>query len=398
MKPARVIGAGLSGLTAAWHLADRGHAVTVIEQSSRPGGLIQTHQTEHGLVETGANAFVWDETVAAWFRRLDLTPVFPLTTSKRRYIFRNGRARRWPLTVSESVGLAARFSTAYVTRATPAGEHETMEAWGRRVVGPAATRWLLEPAMQGIYASPPRALSARAIFDGRRRGSRRLVEPEGGMGQFTTRLHERLRDRGVRFEFNTGATIDARVPTVVSTPAPVAARLIAPHAPVAAATIGRIGMASLTTVTMFFEPQPADVRGFGILFPSGTGIKALGVLHNADIFCGRSVWRSETWIVGDRDQGITLWDDDRLLQMLAADRRCLTGRDATPMSVHITRWPAAIPIYDEAIRNLAMALGSLPPWLGLAGNYLGRIGVAALLDQANDAATRVSATTGSTTN
>ena len=75
--------------------------------------------------------------------------------------------------------------------------------------------------------------------------------------------------------------------------------------------------------------------------------------------------------------------------MLAADRRRLTGRDSTPLSLHITRWPEAIPVYDAAIRKVAPALGSLPPWLGLAGNYLGRIGVAALLEQAGAAANRV---------
>jgi len=390
MTPARVIGAGLSGLVAAWRLADRGFAVTVIEQAPHPGGLIQTRQTEHGLVETGANAFVWDATVAAWFQRLDLTPAFPLPSSKRRYIFRNGRARRWPLTVAESLGLATRLSTAFATRATSAGEQETMEAWGRRVIGAAATHWLLEPAMQGIYASPPGVLSARAIFDGRRRGSRRLVAPQGGMGQFTTRLYERLRDRGVRFEFKTSAgPIEAGLPTVVSTPAPAAARLVTTHAPELAGAIGHIRLAALATVTMFVEPHPADIRGFGILFPSGAGINALGVLHNADIFAGRSRWRSETWIVGDRDQGITAWDDDRLVQMLAADRRRITGRDATPLSTHITRWPEAIPLYDAAIRKVVPALASLPPWLGVAGNYLGRIGVAALLEQAEVAADRV---------
>jgi oxygen-dependent protoporphyrinogen oxidase len=390
MTPARVIGAGLSGLVAAWHLAERGFTVEVIEQAPHPGGLIRTLHTEHGLVETGANAFVWDPTVAAWFQRLDLIPQFPLASSKRRYIFRSGRARRWPLTVAESFGLAARLSAAFVTRATSAGDQETMDAWGRRVIGDGATRWLLEPALQGVYASPPAVLSARAIFDGRRRGSRTLVAPPGGMGQFTTRLYERLRDRGVRFHFSTHAsTIEAGVPTVVSTSAPMAARLLAPHAPEPAAAIARVRLAALTTVTMFFEPHPDDIHGFGILFPSGTGINALGVLLNADIFAGRSARRSETWIVGDRDQGLTEWDTDRLVQMLAADRRRITGRDASPLFLHITRWPAAIPVYDAAIRDVGPSLASLPSWLALAGNYLGRIGVAALLEQGAAAADRV---------
>ena len=44
MRPGRgSIGARhLSGLAAAWHLADRGFAVTVIDRASRPGGLINT--------------------------------------------------------------------------------------------------------------------------------------------------------------------------------------------------------------------------------------------------------------------------------------------------------------------------------------------------------------------
>lgn len=390
MRPARVIGAGLSGLVAAWHLADRGFTVTVIEQAPQPGGLIQTRHTEHGLVETGANAFVWDETVAAWFRRLDLRPEFPLHSSRRRYIYRDGRPRRWPLSIAESASLAARLAVAKVTRSVPARPGESMAAWGNRVIGPAATRWLLEPAMHGIYAAPTGELSARAIFRGRRKGARQLAAPPAGMGQFVSGLHERLRDRGVAFEFNTQVDrIDTRTPTVVCTPPAAAARLLAPHAPRLSQAVDAVRTSPLTTVTMFFEPHPADVRGFGILFPSGSGINALGVLLNTDIFAGRGESRSETWIVGDRQPGMTTSDDARLLAALADDRLTATGRDDRPLSSHITRWPQAIPVYNEAVLAVASATASLPPWLAVAGNYLGGIGVATLLRQAEAAAERL---------
>jgi protoporphyrinogen oxidase len=126
-----------------------------------------------------------------------------------------------------------------------------------------------------------------------------------------------------------------------------------------------------------------------VLFPFACGVRALGVLFNTDIFAGRGQMRSETWIVGDRDMGMTTWTDDRLRETLAGDRQLLTGRRDTPLAVHVTRWSQAVPVYDQAIVALKRELSALPAWLALAGNYLGTIGVAALLARAETAAARI---------
>jgi oxygen-dependent protoporphyrinogen oxidase len=387
---AHVIGAGVSGLASAWHLMERGAEVTVFESSSCPGGLIHSVHAGHGLVETAANAFVRDPRVDDWFARLGLQALSPTSTSRRRYIFRDGRPRRWPLKISESVTMGARIAISGVSRGFSPRDDETIASWGERVVGTAATRWLLEPAMQGIYAAPASALSAAVIFGGRRKGRREMIAPAAGMGSFVASLHRHLIDRGVRFVFDHEvAAIDPAVPTIIATNARQAARLLRPCASALATRLAAVRLAPLLTVTAFFTPSVDDPRGFGVLFPAESGVSALGVIFNADIFEGRSNVRSETWIVGDRASSLTARSDVDLLRMLANDRQTLTGRSAAPLSTTITRWSQAIPVYDRAVADVAAAVDTLPPRVALAGNYLGRIGVAALLEVAEQAAVRL---------
>jgi oxygen-dependent protoporphyrinogen oxidase len=385
-----VVGAGLSGLATAWRLADRGFSVTIVEAGPRAGGLIHTEQTPHGPVETAANAFLWTDTVCRWFADLEIEPAFARPESKRRYIFRGDRPRRWPLTVAESAKMAWRLGVTALGRSFAPRSGETVAAWGDRALGSAASRWLLEPAMMGIYAAPAGTLSAPAVFGGRRRGRFRMAAPRGGMGEFVERLERRLVERGVTFEYRKSVTgIEADVRTAVCTNAPEAARLIEPHAPGIAAAIARIRLSPLATVTAFFEPHRDDIRGFGVLFPPTSGAHASGVLMNTEIFDGRGSARSEAWIFSDREGAATRWTDADLLGAIAEDRHRLTRRKAEPVYTRITRWPHGIPVYDDAVVETRSMRGSLPPWLTLSGNYLGALGVARLLEIAEESAARL---------
>lgn len=383
MNPTRVIGAGLTGLSVAWRLADRGVRVEVIEARAEAGGLLGTTQTPFGPAEHAANAFVWDDTVARWFAALGLTPVHARDESRKRYLFRDGRPQRWPLSVTETVGMALWFAGAYVTGGTRPRGTESVDTWARRVVGPTATEWIVAPALQGIHASPLDQLAAGAVFGHKRRGRVRMAAPSGGMGQFVSRLYERLVHRGVAVTFGRHVNaLDPGVPTYVCTSAPAAARLVAPFAPEAARLIGDVRMVSLATVTVFYDPHPGDLHGFGVLFPRSSGVRALGVLFNTDIFADRGAMRSETWIYGvpSGAGAAGLPDDAALLASIAADRARVTGRESTPLAVSAHRWPEALPVYGPAVLAMSHLPGLLPPWLKVAGNFTGRRGVRDLLE------------------
>lgn len=379
MKPARVVGAGLSGLAAAWCLREAGFDVEVIEAGSEPGGLIGTFATPFGPVERAANAFVWTDTTAQWFSRLGITPSFPLESSHRRFIYRDGKPRRWPLRRRETVTMGAKLGWSYLTRRLRPRADESVEQFVQRVAGRAAATWFVAPALQGIYGAPADRLSATAVFGGLRRPRGGSAAPPGGMGEFIGRLHDDLRTTGVSFSFGAAADfLGGSMPTVICTNARAAAPLVEPHAPGLAAALRGVEMSGLETVTAFFEPHANDIEGFGVLFPRGSGVDALGVLFNTCIFRERGTLRSETWIYSRSGTAMTSPAADRV----AADREVLTGRRDRAAGVFVTTWPEALPIYDARVVELQSHLTELPPWLALSGNYLGQIGVSTLLARA----------------
>ena len=58
MKPVAIIGAGITGLTAAFYLKRKGVPVTVYEASGRVGGVIQSVREDGYLAEFGPNTLL----------------------------------------------------------------------------------------------------------------------------------------------------------------------------------------------------------------------------------------------------------------------------------------------------------------------------------------------------
>jgi oxygen-dependent protoporphyrinogen oxidase len=142
-------------------------------------------------------------------------------------------------------------------------------------------------------------------------------------------------------------------------------------------------MLSIVTITVFYDPKAASLKGFGCLFPRDQGFRSRGVLFNDCIFEGRGPAHGETWIFGGAlDPQAMELSDQEFAQLVAAERAQFFGRKDDELEFHITRWPRALPHYSVDLERILTTLPAPPPNIRLVGNYLGRIGLAKILERA----------------
>ncbi|MFM8790228.1 MAG: protoporphyrinogen oxidase, partial [Chthoniobacterales bacterium] len=166
-----VIGAGLTGLSAAVRLRARGVGVTVLESSSQPGGPVRSENDGGFLVEHGPNSMMTtDASVAEFLQSLGLESDIVEPQAKKRFLVRKGRPLALPLGPTSALTTPL-FSLAGKLRvlAEPfvgrgAADDESLASFVARRLGPEALDYAVEPFVAGIYAGDPEKLSARWAF------------------------------------------------------------------------------------------------------------------------------------------------------------------------------------------------------------------------------------------
>lgn len=393
-----VIGAGFSGLSAAYELQRAGYAVEVVERNAAPGGLISTLRTEWGLVETAATGALSTVRLEALAEDIGVQLLCPARTARKRYIYRSGPSR-FPLRASELPRFAGFVAKLALNRSALAPRvQESVRNWATRVMGVGAARYLVEGALQGIYSGNPERLSASLIL-GRffrkmprepRPRQRGIVAPAGGMGELIAALYDKLRERGVVFRTQDAYTFDGppRYPHVVATGAGSARSLLDHVAPDIASALQSIQLSTMITITAFFTEH--CIHGFGCLFPPVERRRALGVLVNTDIFPNRSRdYVAETWILGGapgasalRAADLMQLTDEQLIELVVDERHSAFGIGGKPVGYRVTRWPESIPHYSVELESALPVLERGAENLFLHGNYMGHIGLAKILDRA----------------
>jgi protoporphyrinogen/coproporphyrinogen III oxidase len=392
MQRIKVVGAGFSGLVTAYFLSKQGFAVEVCEKSSRAGGLIMTIRTPHGLVETAANGLLNSARLEAMCADVGVSLLATRRQGRKRFIYR-GRPRQISLDLSEMLRLAWR--TSLNVRKLRPRPSETIAEWGSRVVGKGATDYLLAPALGGIYAGDPQRMSASLIF-GRAALPDHLhtnrperpkvpgsVAPPNGMQQLIDGLYDYLKQAGVDFRLDHHAAAADDCPTVVCLSAAAASEYLAELAPEIGRALGNVEMLSIATVTCFYAADAARLKGFGCLFADDQGFRARGVLFNDCIFEGRGPAHAETWIFGGAlDPEAGNLSDQAFAELIASERERFYGYRDEMLDIRITRCPKALPHYSIDLEHILMTLPPPPSNIGLVGNYLGRIGLAKILERA----------------
>jgi protoporphyrinogen/coproporphyrinogen III oxidase len=398
-----VVGAGFSGLTAAYYLKRAGFQVEIFEKKSQAGGLISTVKTPFGPVETAANGLLNSSDVEDLFADLDLEIEPALKSSRHRFIFRNGRPRRWPVGLTGTFSVAKFLVKYFFARSSVAPQpQETVRNWGFRVLGRDVTESLVEAGIQGIYAGDSSRMSATLIVGGlfKKRGRRRApkikgtVAPAGGMGLLIARLRSHLEESGVRFHLDEKYVLAQTNshPIVVATSSRAAADLLKPVDPDRALLLEAIETLPLVSATFFFSGSVSPkYAGFGCLFPPIEKRPMLGVLMNTFIFSNRSQNAfSETWIFGGAsDLSVNSKSVAEITEIIQIEREKTFGGTRDIVHAEINRWPEALPHYTVELEKNLPILQKEKFNLFLIGNYLGEIGLTKILARAQALADEV---------
>jgi oxygen-dependent protoporphyrinogen oxidase len=169
---ALVIGAGISGLAAAYYLQKANVDTLVVDSAQRPGGVIHSIARDGYLVECGPQSFSGSPGLTALFAELNLLTDRVLANPKApRYILIDGVLQPVPVTppallASPLLGGGARFALLrdLLGRSQPPDPDESIAQFVRRKFSATLLERLVGPLVSGIYAGDPEKLSLRAAF------------------------------------------------------------------------------------------------------------------------------------------------------------------------------------------------------------------------------------------
>jgi oxygen-dependent protoporphyrinogen oxidase len=398
-----VLGAGVTGLTAAFRLAQHGHRVRLFEASSRVGGAVRTERTDGWLIEGGPNSLLSGEpALAALTDELGLAAerVGANPAAKNRYIVRRGRPVAAPVSPPAlfgsplfSFGAKLRLFSEILARRKIRKNDVSLEEFVRDHFGQELVDYGLNPFVAGVYAGDPKNLSTRHAFPSlwkieqthgsiirgqiaEAKARKARGETRGGIVSFQRGL-QTLPDALAAGLPNGALALNARLEALVPGPqwsvvwhdgqhahtesfdAVVSALPASGLASLRFGTHGDRPLASLESIehppvsSLFLGYRRDQVAhpldGFGVLVPAVEKRSVLGILFSSSLFAGRAPDGHVALTVmvgGSRQPELARLPTGKLLAVIDADLRELLGVRGAPVFQRHTFWPRAIPQYN----------------------------------------------------
>ncbi len=438
MSSVAIIGAGITGLTAAFYLKRNGVDVTVYEAGSRAGGVIRSHLAEGYLAEFGPNTILETSPRISQLIRdagLESRRLDPAPGVEARYVVRYRRPIEMP-------GSLPGFLTTklFTTKAKLAvlrepfvpprrdGQEESIAEFVVRRLGQEFLDHAIDALVAGVYAGDPYKLSVSQafpklaqleqrygslikgqIFGARERKKRGEIAKDRapkfsfdqGLQVLPDTLCQRL-DGAVEFETTVTRLIQTASGWILHTRKGSKDRRVEHSAVVFTGTAFKLAELQMESgasldFSSFREiryPPVASVvlgyrredvahpcKGFGMLIPKVEGFKILGTIFSSALFPNRAPAGHlllTSYLGGERYPDLASRPAPELFAMTQEDLRVLLGVKGNPTFQHSVLYPQAIPQYNLGYgryRELMSDMERKAPGLFLAGHYRDGISV-----------------------
>jgi oxygen-dependent protoporphyrinogen oxidase len=449
MASVAVVGAGVTGLTAAYCLKQRGTSVAVYEASDRVGGVIRSERQGSYLAELGPNSMSTPSAATANLLGelgLEASIVHASPEVRNRYIVRRGKLVRLPLApaelltsrlLSNSAKLAIFGEPLVETGESPVDE--SVAAFVRRRFNQEVLDYVANPFIAGTFAGDPEQLSVRhalpqlqalerahgSIMKAYLKSTRAQREPTkgpgaaGGLISFRNGLQEltdalgrelrgELRLRAAVTQIRTGPkgwTVGAAFQSPELYDAVIFA---APAHALDDIDLDLAGGERLATLSSIIHPPVAvlalgfpreqvahPLDGFGFLVPEVERRRVLGVIFSSTLFPERAPPDHvllTAFVGGSRDPDFVQADTHTITARVLDELRTLLGTRGEPTFRSIQVWPKAIPQYVLGygrFKDITEQVEQSNPGLGLAGTYRDGVAVGDAIASGQRAASRI---------
>lgn len=441
-----IIGAGITGLTAAFYLKKQGIPFTIFEKNARAGGVIHSMQKDGFIWETGPNnAVISKPEVLELFEDLNALSLLETAPSLagKRYIWKQGKLHAIPSDpirglITPLFSFRDKFGLLLEPfRKKGTDPQENLSSFVRRRLGNSILDYTVDPFVSGVYAGDPEVLITKYALpklynleqkygsfirgaiqlmkqpksDRDRKATKKTFSAKGGLSSLVEQLVEAIGQDHFVFECDHLKVTPKEKEYSISCSrgelgsfTKVITTFGANHIFDALPFLTGKGFDDASVVRYakvaevavgFKEWKGIPLDGFGALVPSKEKRDILGVLFMSSLFKGRAPEGGAmlaTFVGGLRHPEFVALDDESLKTLVKRELIQMMGiPDFSPDIFEISRHEFAIPQYDIATPHRIAAYDAIEkayPGLLLGGNGIGGIGMADRIKQGRELAER----------